>query len=100
MSKVETESTTGVRSAFFESRRLRGIPMIVELTVNLVDSDATVTYREACCLIDCARKAVLDLHPSFEERNERVVRPHFECLLAERWPHAELLRPSGAELVN
>jgi hypothetical protein len=100
MPKFETESTTEVRSAFFERRRLRRIRMIVELTMNLIGGDATVTYREACCLIDCARKAILDLHPSFEDRYERIVRPHFECLLAERWPHAELLRPSGAELVN
>jgi hypothetical protein len=100
MPKFETESMTEVRSAFFERRRLRRIRMIVELTMNLVGSDMTVTYREACCLIDCARKAILELHPSFEDRFERVVRPHFECLLAERWPQAELLRPSASELVN
>jgi len=100
MPKFETETTTEVRSAFFERRRLRRIRMIVELTMNLIGGDATVTYREACCLIDCARKAILDLHPSFEDRYERVVRPHFERILAGRWPHAELLRPSGAELVN
>jgi hypothetical protein len=100
MPKFETESTMEVRSAFFERRRLRRIRMIVELTMNLVGSDMTVTYREACCLIDCARKAILELHPSFEDRYERVVRPHFECLLAERWPKADLLRPSASELVN
>src|ERR1041385_1049537 len=100
MPKFETESMTQGRSAFFERRRLRRIRMIVELTMNLIGSDATVTSREACCPIDCARKAILDLHPSFEDRYERVVRPHFEQLLAERWPQAELLRPTGAELVN
>jgi hypothetical protein len=100
MPKFETESTMEVRSAFFERRRLRRIRMIVELTMNLIGSDTTVTYREACCLIDCARKAIHDLHPSFEERYDRIVRPHFERMLAERWPQAELLRPSGAELVN
>ena len=100
MPKFETESMTEVRSAFFERRRLRRIRMIVELTMNLVGSDATVTYREACCLIDCARKAILELHPSFEDRYELVVRPHFERLLAARWPQADLLRPTGCELVN
>jgi hypothetical protein len=100
MPKFETESPTEVRSAFFERRRLRRVRMIVELTMNLVGSDMTVTHREACCLIDCARKAILELHPSFEERYDRIVRPHFERMLSERWPHAELLRPSGAELVN
>jgi hypothetical protein len=100
MPKPESETMTEVRSAFFERRRLRRIRMIVELTLNLISSDATVTHREACCLIDCARKAILELHPSFAERYERIVRPHFESVLAARWPHEELLRPSGAELVN
>jgi hypothetical protein len=100
MPKFETETLTETRSAFFERRRLRRIRMIVELTLNLISSDATVTYREASCLVDCARKAILDLHPGFQDRYERIVRPHFECILASRWPHAELLRPSGAELVN
>ena len=100
MPKFETESPTEVRSAFFERRRLRRVRMIVELTMNLIGGDATVTYREACCLIECARKAILDLHPSFDDRYERVVRPQFERLLACRWPQAELLRPTGRELVN
>jgi len=100
MPKFEMDTSTETRSAFFERRRLRRIRMIVELTMNLIGGDATVTYREACCLIECARKAILDLHPSFADRYERIIRPTFERMLAERWPHAELLRPSGAELVN
>jgi hypothetical protein len=100
MPKQESEMMTEVRSAFFERRRLRRIRMIVELTLNLISSDATVTHREACCLIECARKAILDLHPSFADRYERIVRPHFERVLACRWPNAELLRPNDAELVN
>ena len=35
--------------------------MIVELTHNLISSDMTVSHREALCLINCARKAILDL---------------------------------------
>ena len=100
MSKSAAEPNLEVRSGFVERRRLRRIRMIVELTHNLISADMTVSYREARCLVQCARKAILDLHPHFEERYERVIRPHFERMLSERWPHAELLRPSGAELVN
>src|SRR3954454_24801607 len=100
MPKFETEAMTEVRSAFFERRRLRRIWMIVEVTMNLIGNDCAVTYREACCLIDCARKALLDLHPSCEERYESIVRPQFERLLACRWPQADLLRPRPDELVN
>src|SRR5216684_8491483 len=86
MPKTETNSNTEVRSAFFERRRLRRIRMIVELTHNLISSDMTVSHREAQCLVQCARKAILDLHPEFGDRYERVIRPHFERVLAERWP--------------
>jgi|ERR1700682_164134 len=100
MPKTEHDSSTEVRSAFFERRRLRRIRMIVELTHNLISSDLTVSHREALCLINCARKAILDLHPSFEERYERIVRPHFEAVVAQRWPNENPLDPSAFELVN
>ena len=97
MPKPETETTTEVRSAFFERRRLRRIRMIVELTMNLISSDMTVSHREARCLVNCARKAILDLHPGFAERYERIVRPHFDRVLQSRWPFEE---PRVDELVN
>jgi len=100
MPKFETQMTTEVHSAFVERRRLRRIRMIVELTHNLISSDMTVCHREAQCLVQCARKAILDLHPHFEERYERVVRPHFERILAQRWPGEVTLHPSDGEIVN
>lgn len=100
MPKIEADSAAEVRSAFFERRRLRRIRMIVELTHNLISSDMTVSHREALCLVSCARKAILDLHPSFEERYERIVRPHFESVIAQRWPHEDPMRPNPCELVN
>ncbi|MCU1231819.1 MAG: hypothetical protein JWO97_4703 [Acidobacteria bacterium] len=97
MPKIETEPATEVRSAFFERRRLRRIRMIVELTMNLISSDMTVSNREARCLVNCARKAILELHPGFAERYERIVGPHFDRVLHERWPFEE---PRANELVN
>ncbi|MGZ4778040.1 MAG: hypothetical protein ACXV5L_02515 [Thermoanaerobaculia bacterium] len=101
MPKNQIERTTEVSSGFFERRRLRRIRMIVELTLNLISSDMTVSYREARSLVACARKAILDLHPSFEQCYERVVRPHFERILCSRWPGEESLHNSAVtELVN
>jgi len=100
MPKFETDPITEVRSAFFERRRLRRIRMIVELTLNLIGNDDTVTHREACCLVVCARKAILDLYPGFELRYERVILPHFERILAQRWPHEAPLLPVEFETVN
>ncbi len=100
MPKSESQPTTEVRSAFFERRRLRRIRMIVELTHKLISSDVTVSHREAQSLVQCARKAILELHPEFEERYERVIRPHFERVLAQRWPGSEPLGPGECEIVN
>jgi len=100
MSKSAAEPNLEVRSGFVERRRLRRIRMIVELTHNLISADMTVSYREARCLVQCARKAILDLHPHFEERFERVIRPHFERVLAQRWPTEVPLSPDDCDVVN
>jgi hypothetical protein len=102
MGKFEIDPATEVRSAFYERRRLRRIRMIVELTLNLIGSDMTVSHREAQCLVNCARKAILDLHPTFEQRYERIIRPHFERVLAERWPNEETILDTAdcGDLVN
>src|SRR5258708_31429272 len=93
MPKFEMESTAEVRSAFFERRRLRRIRMIVELTLNLINSDKTVSHREARCLVNCARKAIVDLYPAFEDRYERIIRPHFDQGLRHRCPFDQPARP-------
>ena len=100
MPKFQSETSPETRAALFERRRLRRIRMIVELTLNLISSDMTVSHREARSLVDCARKAILELLPMFEERYERVVRPHFERVLQERWPAEELRYSHAGEIVN
>ena|SRR5438874_12263067 len=101
MPKYQIETIPELRSAFFERRRLRRIRMIVELTHNLISSDRTVSHREARCLVDCAKKAILDLFPGFEERYEHVIRPHFDRVLHDRWPNEDVLDISDcSEWVN
>jgi hypothetical protein len=74
--------------------------MIVELTLNLISSDRTVSHREARCLVECARKAILELFPGFEERYMRVVEPSFILVLQQRWPEEELQYTNPYETVN
>src|SRR5436305_14041965 len=100
MGKYAMDSTMEVRSPIFERRRLRRIRMIVELTLNLVGTDATVSHHEARCLVRCARKAILELHPGFEQRYERIVRPYFERLLASRCPHDQALDDDCCDVGN
>src|SRR5258708_28518010 len=100
MSKYAMDSTMEVRSPFFERRRLRRIRMIVQLTLNLVGSDMTVSHREARCLVRCARKAILELHPGFEQRYDRLLRPYFQPVLAIRWPHEQPLHDACGDVVT
>jgi hypothetical protein len=100
MPKFEYEPMTEDRSAFFERRRLRRIRMIVELTMNLISSDRTVSHREARCLVECARKAIMELFPDFEQRYERIVQPYFDRVLQQRWPDEELHYMNPHEPVN
>jgi hypothetical protein len=100
MPKSEPEPSTVARSSFIERRRLRRIRMIVELTHNLISSDMTVSHREAQCLVNCARKAILELHPEFHERYERIIRPHFQRVLSQRWPRECPLDDTPFEQVN
>jgi hypothetical protein len=100
MPKFQTEPATELRSAFCERRRLRRIRMIVELTLNLISSDRTSSHREARCLVDCARKAILEIEPVFRDRYDFIVRPHFDRVLQERWPAEELRFSHAGEMVN
>ena len=97
--KFEINTATESSSLFMEKRRLRRIRMIVELTLNLISSDETVSHREARCLAECARKAILELHPGFTDRYARVVKPHFDSVLARRWPMEETFFAAD-EIVN
>jgi hypothetical protein len=100
MPKNEIEPAGEARSGFFERRRLRRIRMIVELTLNLISSDTKVSHREARSLVACARKAIIDLYPSFEARYERVVGPAFDRVLCMRWPAEEALFNGCDDVVN
>lgn len=100
MPKFEYESHTEIQSAFFERRQVRRVRMIVELTLNLISSDRTVSHREARCLVQCARKAILEQFPGFEERYHRSVQPEFDRVLHQRWPGEELPFTSPHETVN
>jgi hypothetical protein len=100
MPKFEINSSPEVIAVFHERRRLRRIRMIVELTLNLIASDQTASHREARCLVECARKAILELDPASESRYERIVRPRFDRVLESRWPFEEVRTGTDCDTVN
>lgn len=71
---------------FGERRKLRRVRMIVDLTSALISRDASISYREARCLIDCAEKAIFELLPNYQLNFERHIRPTFDRILRDRWP--------------
>jgi hypothetical protein len=82
-----------------ERKRLRRLRMIVDLTTKLIRSDMTLSAREARCLVNCARKAILELFPGYEAKYDLLIAPRFDKALGERWP-GEVPRLFVDEIVN
>lgn len=97
--KTSVDKSEGVRLPADQRRRMRRIRMIVELTSNLIRSDQTVSAREARCLVNCARKAILELVPGYDMQYSLLIAPIFDSILRKRWPHEHCSSPYQ-ELVN
>ncbi|MEO8216617.1 MAG: hypothetical protein ABI718_06000 [Acidobacteriota bacterium] len=97
--KTGLEKDHGERVLPEKRRRIRRLRMIIDLTSNLIRSDLTLNAREARSLVNCARKAILDLLPEYEEDYELLVAPAFEQILWERWP-SEHRTYASHEMVN
>ncbi|MHB0969946.1 MAG: hypothetical protein ACYC60_09250 [Thermoanaerobaculia bacterium] len=82
-----------------QRRRLRRLRMIVDLTAYLILYDESLSYRQARCLVTCARKAILELFPDYERKFEVLIEPHLDHIIRERWPFDSLAH-SASELVN
>jgi len=100
MSKMQTDIADDRDAIFFDRRRLRRIRMIVDLTSNLIRRDPSLSHRQARCLVNCARKAILELYPTYGVRFETLIKPHFDQVLCRRWPSEELASGCDDRLVN
>lgn len=87
-------------SSFEHRRRMRRFRMIVDLTTSLLQRNPELSHREARCLVDCARKAIVDLSPAYCQEFDWDVRPRLEGIIRKRWPIEESLIGSSEELVN
>lgn len=97
----ELTEFNGSVSFFERRRRVRRVRMIVDLTLEMIRRDASITYREATSLVACARKAIVELMPQYEPEFEESVRPRLEKLIRRRWPLEDVdRRPLTSELIN
>ena len=100
MSKTEQAEKQTELSVFEQRRRMRRARMIVELTSELIRHDAKITHREARSLVDCARRAIHELSPTYHQRFNVRVAPGLERIIRERWPGEDACFVSSMELVN
>jgi hypothetical protein len=101
MSKNAALSSQPSTTLFERRRRVRRMRMIVDVTTSLIEFDDSLTHREACCLIDCARRAIEELFPDMAGQIDASLTPRFERVLRTRWPHEEFhVSSSPQELVN
>lgn len=87
-------------ASFERRRRSRKYRMIVELTEGIIASHPRLSYRQAECLIACARRSIGELSPAFAAEFELTVVPELEACLQERWPDECSTRASSRMLVN
>ena len=100
MSKPAAVSSHQLTSVFERRRRVRRMRMIVDVTTSLIEFDDSLTHREACCLIDCARRAIEELFPDMAGQIDASLTPRFERVLRTRWPQEDFRLNSPQELVN
>ncbi|HUO85745.1 MAG TPA: hypothetical protein VM534_11580 [Thermoanaerobaculia bacterium] len=87
-------------SAFEDRRRLRRFRVIVYLTRSLLQRNPSLTHREARCLVECARKSIIEMSPVHAHEFDRVILPQLETIIRDRWPIEEFLSPSSSDLIN
>lgn len=74
--------------------------MIVDVTTALLETDLSLSQREARSLVDCAERAISDLVPSWRSCFNKEVRPTLEMIISKRWPIEPRFHLQQAELVN
>ncbi len=74
--------------------------MIVDLTCNVLTTDPHLNVRQAMSLVTCARKAILEMLPAYEENFDTRIRPRFERIIYGRWPMEISSHSRSQELVN
>ena len=87
-------------ASFERRRRSRKYRMIVELTHGIIASHPRLSYRQARCLIACARRSIGELSAAFVAEFELDVVPELEACMRERWPDEFTPRAPGRMLVN
>ena len=70
-----------------ENERLRRLRLIVDLTIARLYQDPTLSMLDGLEHVERCREAALQLFPDKELVFELVLRPRFERVLRQRWPH-------------
>jgi hypothetical protein len=81
------QPTAGMSAAEMEEERrlIRRMQMMMNLVIQTIAQDATLTYDEAAQMIADARRAALTMFPGKELAYDLIWRPRFQRLMRERF---------------
>jgi hypothetical protein len=81
------QPTAGMNGAEMEEERrlIRRMQMMMNLVIQTIAQDATLTYDEAAQMIADARRAALTMFPGKELAYDLIWRPRFQRLMRERF---------------
>jgi hypothetical protein len=68
-----------------EARKVRRLQLMMDLVMNVISQDASMTVEEASELVASARRAALTLFPGKELAYDLIYRPRFQRLMAEKY---------------
>ncbi|MBI4445461.1 MAG: hypothetical protein HY645_06070 [Acidobacteria bacterium] len=68
-----------------EEQKTRRVRFLVDLTVNLLYQDSTLTLAEARRIVRNAERQILALFPDKQETFNLILLPRFERILKERF---------------
>jgi hypothetical protein len=69
-----------------ESRRIRRLRLLVDLTTSVLYQDPDLTLERAFQLVAATEAAAVSLFPDGRETFELLIKPRFARIIDERWP--------------
>ena len=68
-----------------EARQVRRLQMMMDLVMNVIGQDESMSVEEASEMVASARRAALRMFPGRELAYDLIYRPRFQRLMAEKY---------------
>jgi hypothetical protein len=81
----EQAGTTNAGEPLDEARRIRRLQLMMDLVMQVIAQDTTLTVDEASQMVADSRSAALAMFPGKELAYDLLYRPRFQRLMSERF---------------